>query len=347
MDSVILGTVFLVAGLAAMFLMFHLWGYPFDKATRTSAAPRWAMRTHRALGYLFVLSYVLLMWRMVPRLWEYQVEFPARTTAHIILGFVIGFLLLVKIAIIRWFRHFEEWMPYLGTAIVLCTVVMTGLSFPYALQERARAGAAFSEENRERVARALPTAGLPAEAEISTLTTKEALAAGRTVLVEDCVRCHDLKTILSKPRTPSGWWTTVDRMMEKPALFAPMTDRESYEVTAYLIAITPDLQRASKLRHQRALARTDAVTRAVDDKPASGGVPPDLGLARSAYERVCSQCHELEEVDKAPPTSRAGAREMVQRMIMTNEAEISSADIGLITDWLTAHFVESLPKTSP
>ncbi len=337
LDSVILGAGFLVSGLAAMFLMYHLWGYPFDKATRTSSAPRWAMRTHRVLGYLFVLIYVLLMWRMVPRLWEYQVEFPARTTAHMILGFVVGFLLLIKIAIIRFFRHFEEWMPYLGTAIVLCTVVLTGLSFPYALQERARAGAAFSAENRERVARALPTAGLPAEAAISTLSTEEALADGRTVLVEGCVRCHDLKTILSKPRTQSGWWAIVDRMMEKPALFAPITERESYEVTSYLIAITPDLQRASKLRHVREVARTDAAIRTADAKPVAA---PDLAMARSAYERVCSQCHELAEVDKAPPATKEAAREMVQRMIAENEAEISSVDRALITEWLDAHFVE-------
>src|ERR1700755_1442492 len=128
------GVVFLVIGLVTMFLMYHLWGYPFDKATRTSTAPRWAMRLHRVLGYLFGILYVGMMIKMVPRLWQYQVEFPARTTVHIVIGFTIGFLLIVKIAIMRFFRHFEEWMPYLGTAIMLGTVILLGLSLPYALQ---------------------------------------------------------------------------------------------------------------------------------------------------------------------------------------------------------------------
>jgi hypothetical protein len=127
MNTALLGVVFVAVGLAAMFLMYHLWGYPFDKATHTSAAPRWLMWIHRLLGYLFALIYIALMWKMIPRLWEYQVEFPARTTAHIILGFTIGFLLLIKIAIMRFFRHFEEWMPYLGTAIMLSTIILIGL----------------------------------------------------------------------------------------------------------------------------------------------------------------------------------------------------------------------------
>src|SRR5687767_7645507 len=119
----LLGVLFLVLGLGAMFLMYRLWGYPFDKVTKTSSAPPWAMLLHRVLGYLFAITYVAIMWHMVPRLWEYQVEFPARTTAHILLGMTVGFLLIVKISIMRWFRHFEEWMPYLGTAIMLCTVL--------------------------------------------------------------------------------------------------------------------------------------------------------------------------------------------------------------------------------
>lgn len=68
------------------------------------------MWLHRGLGYAFVVLYVV-MWRMVPRLWTYQVELPARSVAHLLLGFTIGFLLLVKISILRFFRHFEEWMP--------------------------------------------------------------------------------------------------------------------------------------------------------------------------------------------------------------------------------------------
>ncbi|MBL8973664.1 MAG: hypothetical protein JNK56_23955, partial [Myxococcales bacterium] len=112
--SVTLGLLFLLTAFAAVFLMFHLWGYPFDKATRTSAAPASLMRLHRVLGWAYAILYVVMMWEMVPRLWHYQVELPARTVVHICLGLTIGVVLLVKISIIRFFRHLEEWMPYLG-----------------------------------------------------------------------------------------------------------------------------------------------------------------------------------------------------------------------------------------
>lgn len=375
MSTALLGVVFVVVGLAAMFLMFHLWGYPYDKETRTSAAPRWAMWTHRLLGYLFALMYIAMMWKMVPRLWEYQVEFPARTTAHIILGFTIGFLLLIKISIMRFFRHFEEWMPYLGTAIMLGTIILMGLSLPYVFQERALAksapgGSVSSKESLARVASLLPTAGLPKEADFAKLATANAMTSGRHVLLDNCVKCHDLKTILAKPRTPSNWWNTVERMAEKPALFAPMTETEMYEVTAYLIAITPDLQKATKQKREEQVARDEAMQEALDEMQPAPAPPPgdgsgsaappapaptpaptpapapparpavDLAKAKKVYEEICAQCHDLSDVDAAPPKTAKESREMIQRMIVENDAEISKQDIVLIAAWLDAHFVK-------
>lgn len=351
MPTALLGVTFVVVGFAAMFLMYHLWGYPFDKATRTSSAPRWAMLLHRLLGYAFAAIYIVLMWQMVPRLWEYQVEFPARTVVHIVIGFTIGFLLLVKIAIMRFFRHFEEWMPYLGTAIMLGTVVLLGLSLPFVLQERQLSRHAFTEQNRIRVAHLLPSAGLPETApDASELSTYAALENGRDVLLEDCVKCHDVRTILAKPRSPSGWWSTVERMAEKPALFDPIPERDLFDVTAYLIAITPDLQRSKKQKYQQKVARQEAMTKAaaVIAAPAAGttGAPPapakqvDLKLAKQTYEEVCSQCHELTEITNAPPTSARESREMIERMITENEAEITAGQIELIAAWLDAEFVK-------
>jgi mono/diheme cytochrome c family protein len=364
MSTALMGVVFVVVGLAAMFLMYHLWGYPFDKATHTSAAPRWLMWTHRLLGYVFALIYIALMWKMVPRLWEYQVEFPARTTAHIILGFTIGFLLLIKIAIMRFFRHFEEWMPVLGTAIMLSTIILIGLSLPYVLQERALAqsapgGSVTSPQSLARVATLLPGAGLPKEADVPKLASAKALTSGRHVLLDNCVKCHDLKTILAKPRTPAGWWSTVERMSEKPALFAPMTEQEMFEVTAYLVAITPDLQKATKQKREEEIARDEAMDEAMQEEVAAAQPAPpapatpapappaptaakpsvDMAKAKRVYEDVCAQCHDLSDVDAAPPKTAAQSRAMITRMIKENDAEISKEQIKLIAAWLDAHFV--------
>ena len=111
--SALLGISFAVLGTATVFLMFHLWGYPFDKVARKSEAPKSLMLLHRVMGFAFLGLYVFMMVQMVPRLVSYQVEFPARTVAHIILGVTVGFLLLVKISIIRFFRHLARLARYL------------------------------------------------------------------------------------------------------------------------------------------------------------------------------------------------------------------------------------------
>ena len=374
-----LGILFLGLGLAATFLMYWLWGFPFDKATRTSSAPRPLMYAHRVLGYLFVLCYIGIMWHMVPRMWHYQVEFPARTVAHIILGFTIGFLLLIKISIMRFFRHFEEWMPFLGTAIMLCTVLLIGLSVPFVFQERllastAPGGGVYTQESLDRVAKLLPKAELSADAPLDELATEHALRAGRDVLLQNCVKCHDLKTILAKPRTPSSWHRTVLRMAEKPALFEPITEREQWQVTAYLVAITPDLKESVKqLRATRekrdALqaavaqgARTDgeqsgetgetgeAATGAAGDElptadtavsptTALAGVQIDEARAREAYQEECSLCHELADIDANPPQTVGDIDPLIQRMV-DNDMEVEPQRLELIKWYLLQRFVE-------
>ena len=274
MSTGILGTAFVVIGLVTMFLMFHLWGYPFDKATKTSSAPKLWMLVHRVLGYVFVAIYIVMMVKMVPRLWQYQVEFPARTAIHIVVAFIVGFLLLIKISIMRFFRHFEEWMPFLGTGIMCGTVIITGLSLPFIFQARGTDDAI----DVARVAALLPTAGLPKDAPLAELAKTAALESGRDVLLEKCVKCHDLKTILAKPRTPSDWWTVVERMADKPALFSPMTERETWEVTGYLVAITPDLQRATKRKREERRER-DAELAKADEEAAAEGDGAGVGSA--------------------------------------------------------------------
>ncbi len=376
--TVVAGIAFLLIGLASTVLMYRLWGHPYDKTTRTSAAPRWAMRLHRGLGYAFAALYLAMMWKMVPRLWTYQVEFPARTVVHILLGVTVGFLLLLKISIMRFFRHFEEWMPFLGTGILLCTVLMLVLSIPPFLREHALAhgapgGDPFSRASQERVARLLPNAGLPDDVDLAALATEKTLRAGRDVLIDRCTACHDLRTILDRPRTPQGWWTTVERMGEKPTIFGAMNDDHLYAATAYLIAITPDLQRSMKARRAaeeaqeetlEEIAGGDIVDAGVADgggvdapSPIDAGGPsgdagnPDAGVAkpaapavdparaRAAYERRCSECHELSEVAANPPKTKAEVKTVIRRMV-ENGMEASRSEIALITWWLERQYVQ-------
>lgn len=340
--TVSLGLAFLVLAFATVFLMFHLWGYPFDKATRTSAAPPGLMRLHRVLGWLYLILYVVMMSEMVPRLWEYQVELPARTVAHLLLGILIGVVLLVKLAILRFFRHFEEWMPVLGVVLLACTIMLSTLSLPFALREFSLAsaavgGGAYSAENRERVAKLLPQAELPEGAPLEALATDAALRAGRDVLAGKCVVCHDLKTILVLPRTPAGWWKTVDRMLKKPSFSDPINELEAYQVTAYLIAISGDLQRSARERKQEEQQRQSAAAGVGQERPAAGAaggegdLPPfDADAAEATYRRLCSSCHALADIEAKPPRTADEVKDMIVRMLTDNGMEAKKEELDLV-----------------
>lgn len=335
--SVTLGLLFLITAFAAVFLMFHLWGYPYDKVTRRSAAPPALMRLHRVLGWAYTGLYVVMMSEMVPRLWNYQVELPPRTVAHLTLGVGVGVILLVKLTILRFHRHLEEWMPVLGVLLLTFTILLCGLSIPFALREYALAsstvgGSVYSRENRERVARLLPRAGLPPEAPLAHLATVPALRRGRDVLVRKCVVCHDLKTILVRPRAPHEWVQTVERMSAKPSSAAPLSEGEEWAVSAYLIAITHDLHRSARERrdqerqHQRS-AEAFADARAPAD---AADTALDPAAAKATFESLCAQCHGLADVDAAPPRSGAEVDALLQRMIDDNGMEAGESDLRMV-----------------
>ena len=347
--SAILGLVFLGLGTAAVFLMYKLWGYPFDHETRTSSAPKSLMLIHRAIGYAYATLYVFMMWHMVPRLWNYQVELPPRTVAHLMLGITIGVLLLIKITILRFFRHFEETMPYLGSMLLICTYLLIGLSVPFTLRERALrtgrhvGGNVFSDASIERVSTLLKTAGLPPEAPLDKLASKRKLRQGRVVLLSQCVQCHDLRTILARPRTPPDWVRTVERMAIKPIIGVPIDEEDQWTVSTYLIAITPDLQISAKRQRQRQLeiSRTQTALQTAfttSTSEASEGTSYSPEAAEELFSDVCSQCHELSEVDNAPPTSEEETQDLIVRMI-ENGLYIEEDDIAIIARYLNETYV--------
>ena len=62
-----------------------------------------------------------MMSEMVPRMWHYQVEWPARTVAHMMFGMGIGIVLLIKLAIGR---------PRPLSSLVDVVAPVSGNSFP-------------------------------------------------------------------------------------------------------------------------------------------------------------------------------------------------------------------------
>jgi hypothetical protein len=222
--------------------MYYLWGFPFDHDKLKSSAPPRLMLLHRILGYGYAAIYVILMTQMVPRLWQYQIEFAPRTVLHLLFGMTIGVLLIIKIAIVRFFKHLESALiPWLGTAVLVCSVLLLGLSVPFSLralylERHAPGGSAFGEQNLRRVSTLLSATKLPGDAPLPNLVTASGLHLGQSLMMARCTQCHDLRTVLAMPRTPAEWSNIVQRMSDRSGVLRPITPPEQQHVIAYLIA---------------------------------------------------------------------------------------------------------------
>jgi mono/diheme cytochrome c family protein len=304
------------------------------------------VRGHRVFGYVFLALYVYFLWQMVPRLWTYQIEFPARTVMHFTLGMAIGPLLLLKILIVRFFPRLEGSLaPTLGTALLVGATVLIGLSGPFALQETARAwtisqGGFLSDENLVRVRGLLAQTGLDEDA-CAAYASPAALLAGRDVLRRNCVECHDLRTVLARPRTPENWLSTVRRMADRTTLFNPLDETEQRQVTAYLIAVSPKLQQtAAQMRAQELSRATSQQAAQAVAEPASAVATFDPAAAQRVFESKCAECHGVDLVEQATLRTADDARDLVTRMV---DAGLSATEEELtqIVQHLSANYVKS------
>ena len=158
----ILGVIFLLVGTAATFLMFYQMGLSLrcGKSPQSSAPMAQSVAENPRL-YLYFLFYLYMMWAMIPRLWTYQVELPARTVAHLVLGIAIGAILATKTSLVRWFKFLEKTLALIiGVALFICTVVLVGLALPSYAREAYLHRAAFSPERRDQLQGLLERAGL-------------------------------------------------------------------------------------------------------------------------------------------------------------------------------------------
>jgi len=349
------GIAFLAIAMALVLLMYRVWGYPYDEVMQRSTAPASLVWTHRLLGYLYVAIYVVLMWQMVPRLWTYQVELPARTVAHLVLGLTIGGLLLIKLSIVRFFKHMEaQLVPFLGTALFLCTLVLVLLALPLALREAflrdlATQGDMFSDERLERVRSQLPKTGLDDKVLLAELVTSDGLLAGRHVLTRKCVQCHDLRTVLARPRTPDSWRQTVKRMASRATVLHPISEEEQWQVTAYLIAISPTLQRSliQKRSLDLAVAESQMAVMEAGKRAESGAMDEsfDLAAAEQLFQTRCSQCHASVLVAAKPPGTKEQAVQLVTRMVR-NGLMATDQELETIIRYLSETYAKKAPESA-
>lgn len=343
--SMWLGTAFLLLAIVAVLLQAWLWGPKFwNETTKKTEAPKAWLRLHAACGYTYGVIYVAMMWEMFPRLWEYQYELPARTVIHAVVAIFLGVLLFTKIAILVAFRHFEEALPRFGFGILASTVILISLSLPHAARALDLQGRIADPENMARLELVLQEVDFgETEVGIAELATEASLSRGREILVNKCVTCHDMRTILIQPRTGQRWLEVVARMKEKPDPFAtePLTEAEIPYVTAYLIAITPDIQESTKRKREGERERnqmqekTQQVLASMPAEAASPEAPAlDETAAKAALQNRCTDCHELDEVDGHGGDDLAGWSKVIAEMV-DEGAEITDDEAKLLAAYLT------------
>ncbi|MHC4404690.1 MAG: rubredoxin [Planctomycetota bacterium] len=311
--------------------------------------PQRLILAHRVFGYVFVVTYLFFLWQMLPRLWTYQIEFPARTVAHITLGMAIGAILVLKILIVRFFRRLDaSLVPTLGSGLLVGSVVLIGISAPFAFQEAMmqRASGAeglFALDNRQRVRTLLAQTGLD-EATCEELASPASLRAGRDVLRRQCIECHDLRTVLAKPRTPESWKQTVRRMADRTTLLNPLDETEQMQVTAYLIALSPQLQQSTrKLRAQEKLTEQAKQAAEAATQPNAAPAAFDPDRAKRLFETKCSDCHKPSLVQTAPLATSDDARSLVGQMVEQG-LTATEDELSQIIQYLTRTYVEGSPK---
>lgn len=339
--NVFLAIIFVVLAFGATVLMYHLWGYPFDHKTNRSAAPRWAMALHRVMGWMFVAIYIYLMMQMVPRMWSYQIELPARTVLHMTLGYSIGALLLAKVLVVRFFKHLEAKLaPALGTTVFIMTLVLMGLALPTVWREnvlanQAMGGDGFSEERIKRVREQLPQIGVEDEALLTELSSARGLLMGRELMRTKCVQCHDLRTILARPRTPKNWRDTVNRMADRASIVSGFNETERWQITAYLVAITPTLQSSIMAQRKLNTRSASAAAAATAARQSSTPMPDnyDMEAAEQMFNARCSQCHSAELAKVRTFGSVEEISSLIGRMV-ANGLEADANELEQITRYL-------------
>lgn len=145
-----------------------------------------------------------------------------------------------------------------------------------------------------------------------------------------------------RPRTPQNWVQTVSRMASR-AVFDPISEAEQWKVSAYLIAISPELQRSFSMKREQDVVADQSLSSAreviVGDLPRPGSGPLDLSLCAETFEDLCTQCHGLRNLEKTPPGNQDEVLALVERMI-ENGLEATDDEYRQIIFYLTETYTQ-------
>ena len=183
----ILGLFFVLFGLGAVLAMLENWGNKLTRFNRQRLTI-----VHRVFGYLFVITYLIMLYIMFKKIIVLQEPLEPIVALHAALALLIFPLLLVKILIVRRFTGLIERVPYFGVAIFALGLTVNVLTGGFYLV-RASTGKFISLTNYDK----------------SRLNVE----VGRALLEKKCVKCHTLERVFTARKTEEGWTNTANAMV--------------------------------------------------------------------------------------------------------------------------------------
>jgi len=157
--------------------------------------------------------------------------------------------------------------------------------------------------------------------------------AGRSLMLQACVQCHDFKSIVSQRKTADAWRRTVNEMIWRGA---PLLADEAAVLTDYLAAaFKPEAPSSGKTA-----AKTPAPTAPSAEENQWAKYLP-AGEGRSLVLQACVQCHDLKTVvARRAPAARW--RRSVNQMVALG-ARLTAGEAAIVAKYLAASFGPEVP----
>jgi len=227
----ILATVFLLAGIIAVICMFSLMGKTERKVSAT-----FLRRTHKVAGFVFSILLIVISYFCISYWAKVGDQLSLRAVLHGTLSFGLIMVLVVKLAIVQFYKQFLRFVPQMGIIVFILTFVVFSTSAGYYFLRTWCA-----EETVEHIS-GVTEAALEGNPE-----------KGASLFNSNCSGCHfadkeankigpGLKNILKKEKLPSSGRPAnaenIKRQLKTPVIsmpsFASLSGQELADLLAYL-----------------------------------------------------------------------------------------------------------------
>jgi len=208
--STALGLIFVVAGCAAIGLIFDASRWVHDPAKRDRV-----LRAHRIAGYLFVTLFCIMTWFMILKVRDQQQELSTLSMFHVLVAMVLAPLICVKLLIARRYRSYQSALVPLGlTIFVLGFVLVVSTAGPYLFRRVTMKDISLRSINMG--------------------AARIDLRASEALMQKRCARCHNLDRVVGARKDAREWLETMNRMRVLPG--SGISEDDAKTILSYLLS---------------------------------------------------------------------------------------------------------------